>query len=117
MSNDGWYYLHTNGELIWKKCKPEDDSPFVKRIWSVDTTDRMNAWKIVLEAFLLGGRGDRIKELAQKWHLTFEDSIEMLKHASENGITDEIREGLPLFVACILQMNPDDYWKKVKEIW
>lgn len=118
----GFYYLHTDGSLIFKPAIVADDpeyfnSPFVKKVWRMDFTNRLDAWKLVLEAFCLGARADRIKELAQKWGLTLEDSIEMLKRTPKDQLTEGMREGLPLFVACILQMTPDEYWTKVREDW
>jgi len=38
MNNVGWYYLHTNGDLIFKRTEPESDSPFVRKVWPIDTT-------------------------------------------------------------------------------
>lgn len=68
----GWYYLHTNGDLIFKRFRP-DPGDFVRRVWSIDTADRFDAWRICIEALALGARRDRIDELAQKWGLTDED--------------------------------------------
>jgi len=84
MENDGgWYYLHTNGDLIWKKFMPEDDSPFVVKIWKVVPEDRAVAWLICIEALALGARRARIDELAAKWGLTDEDAQHFVEHTDQ----------------------------------
>ena len=74
--NIGFYYLHTNGELIFKKFEPESDSPFVQKVWAVDPMDRGNAWIICIEALAMGANRSRVMELAEKWSLTDEDAQE-----------------------------------------
>lgn len=81
MADDGYYYLHTNGSLLWKRFRPEDDSSFVVRVWTVDRTNRLNAWTICIEAKALGANPKRIAELAEKWGLTDEDGQELVKHS------------------------------------
>lgn len=81
MSEDGYYYLHTNGALIHKRFRPEDDSPFVRRIWPSHVGDRANAWLIAIEAKAMGANPARIKELAIKWGLTDEDAQQFIKHS------------------------------------
>lgn len=76
MNENGWYYLHTNGSLIFKRFEPEADSPFVRRVWAVDVTDRLNAWIIAIEALALGAFRSRIDELAEKWGLTDDDAVD-----------------------------------------
>jgi hypothetical protein len=121
--NSYYYYLHTNGDLIAKNPSVVDsdacyfDSPFVKKVWKINLTDRKDAWKLVLEALALGCRIDRANELAHKWNLTFEDSIEMLSHVPTEEITDLMRTGLDKFVISILKMDIENYWTKVKEKW
>lgn len=73
---DGYYYLHTNGDLIFKKVCPEiEPGGFVRMVWPVDLTDRGNAWVIVIEAGALGAKKERIEELREKWGLTDEDAF------------------------------------------
>ncbi len=79
----GWYYLHTNGDLIFKKFRPESDSPFVRRVWALAAEDRACAWLICIEALALGARKSRIDELAKKWELTDEDAQEFVKHTGQ----------------------------------
>lgn len=78
---DGYYYLHQNGSLIYKKLKPEDDSPFVIKIWGLDLSERGDAWLICIEALALGANKSRIDELAEKWGLTDEDAQEFADRA------------------------------------
>jgi len=117
-----YYYLHTNGDLIAKPPIVVEsdssyfDSPFVKKVWKLDLTDRADAWKIVLEALGLGCRLDRATELAKHWNLTYEDSLEMLTRISPNEITELMRAGLTIFIEFILHMDLEIYWDKVKEV-
>jgi len=75
----GWYYLHTNGELIYKPDYDDiaadiRESPFARSLWPVDSSDREGAWNILVEALSLGANTNRIKELAVKWGCTNEDA-------------------------------------------
>lgn len=76
----GWYYLHTNGELIYKRELGDTaadirESDFARAMWPVDDDDREMAWTILVEALALDARNDRIKELAVKWNCTNDDAI------------------------------------------
>lgn len=86
MSSFGWYYLHENGDLIYKRDQPEIESGgFVKMVWSFDTTKRAHAWMICIEALALGARRDRIIELAEKWGLTDCDAEKFVDRAECDG--------------------------------
>lgn len=80
-----YYYLHTNGDLIHKVAAVVDsdpqyfDSPFVRRVWTVDTEKRGDAWNLVIQALALGANKPRIKELQEVWGLTNEDAHEFAK--------------------------------------
>ena len=68
----GWYYLHTNGDLIYKRetgstAADIRESPFAKAMWPLDTTDRASAWRIIIEGLAAGAKKERIIELASKW--------------------------------------------------
>lgn len=76
----GFYYLHENGDLIYKRTQPELDSPFVKRIWPVYPEDRACAWIICIEALALGASKERVNELVNKWGLTNEDAFLFAQH-------------------------------------
>ena len=110
---DGFYYLHTNGDMIFKRFEPEGDSPFVKKVWSLDLTNRMNAWTIALEGLFLGAKTERIEDLANKWGLTLNDSIEMLTR--RKGPSSEEVGGLKLFIKEILKMGEEEFWEKAKQ--
>lgn len=75
-----YYYLHTNGDLIFKpervvKSEPGYfDSPFVRRVWLLDTEDRATCWIMLIEALSLGANAVRIKELQDLWNMTNEDA-------------------------------------------
>jgi len=71
----GFYYLHENGSVIYKKFKPEmEPGGFVKRVWKIDTTSRFDAWIICIEALAMGADKKRIEELATLWQLTDDDA-------------------------------------------
>ena len=110
----GYYYLHTNGDLIWKPAIVVDSepeyfkSPFVKCYWSIETEDRGDAWTLVIEALARGARIERIKELATKWKLTAKDLKEyIVRNARPN---EEQKEGMGNFIAQILNENPNTFW-------
>ena len=79
----GFYYLHTNGALIFKKFRPEDDSPFVRKVWQFDSSNREYAYLIVLEAAAMGADPARIEHLINHWGLTDEDAQEFVKRTRE----------------------------------
>lgn len=82
MSIAGYYYLHTNHELIYKTNLDDDqvsdfrESDFVVQFWAVDPDDRAGAWTILVEALALGAKLERVNELAKKWGCTDEDAKE-----------------------------------------
>ena len=120
MSNHHYYYLHINGDLISKPPIVVDtdpqyfDSPFVKKVWKIDLTDRADAWQFILEALALGCNVERAKGLAMKWGLVYKDSLELLKRSKP---TELMKKGLPIFIKAILNMKEEEYWAKIKEDW
>ncbi|MBS0056913.1 MULTISPECIES: hypothetical protein [Yersinia] len=71
MSIIGWYYLHVNGELIYKP-DPDAiadirDSDLALCAWAIDPHNRKSAWELLVEAMALGANQSRIDELADKW--------------------------------------------------
>lgn len=75
----GWYYLHTNGDLVYKRELGETaadlrESDFVKMFWRFDPLDRECAWNILIESLSLGAKIERVTELAQKWMCNNEDA-------------------------------------------
>jgi len=112
----GYYYLHSETkDLIFKKFEPEMDSDFVQKVWSMDTTNRADAWTIVLEGLALGAEIERVKELVDKWFLTFDDSVQMLKRIA--GPSKLMQDGVVLYATKILNMEEEAYWDKVKSVW
>lgn len=71
MAIQGCYYLHTNGDLIYKRHAESAadirESDFARGLWFVDPADREGAWNILVEALASGANPQRIAELAQKW--------------------------------------------------
>lgn len=80
MTEPWYYYLHTNGALIAKRFQPEP-SDFVRRVWTVDLTDRGTAYIMLIEAATLGARMDRILDLAKQWGMDGADGLEFCQRA------------------------------------
>lgn len=78
MSIVGWYYLHENGDLIYKPdadaISDIRDSDFSRCAWSVDPSNRKGAWEILIESLALGANPDRVVQLAEKWKCTDADA-------------------------------------------
>ena len=76
---EGWYYLHTNGELIYKRelggtAADIRESNFARGLWPLDPTDRAGAWNICIESLSAGANKDRVLQLAAKWGCDNEDA-------------------------------------------
>lgn len=81
----GWYYLHTNGDLIFKRWEPEvEPGGFVRKVWPVNTGYRADAWTVAIEALALGARRDRIDGLVKAWGLT---NVDGRVYADRAGFT------------------------------
>jgi hypothetical protein len=82
----GYYYLHTNGELIYKPNSDDGvvadmrESDFVRMLWPMDTDTREDAWRILIEALALGANKERVTTLAHKWNCNDEDADNMAAH-------------------------------------
>lgn len=79
MAIEGWYYLHTNGDLIFKRdyegvAADIRESDFARAMWPMDASNRANAWQILVEAKAAGANPDRVAELAAKWRCDDEDA-------------------------------------------
>ena len=83
MTVEAWYYLHTNGSLIYKRelggkfttLQDIHDSDFCRAYWFVDPEDREGAWNILVEGLALGADGEQILRLAERWGCTNEDAV------------------------------------------
>jgi hypothetical protein len=68
----GWYYLHINGDLIFRRDLGETEadireSDFARALWPVDPFNREHAWTILVEGLAAGAQPERVRELAEKW--------------------------------------------------
>ena len=75
----GWYYLHQNGDLIYKPdhdgvVADIRDSDFARGLWPIAPADRLGAWTIVVEGLAAGALPARVRELADKWKCSDEDA-------------------------------------------
>jgi hypothetical protein len=85
MSIQGWYYLHTNGDLIYKRdydgtAADIRESDFARSLWPMDPEDRAGAWRLLVEAKAAGAKPDRVTELAAKWGCTDDDGLIYAEH-------------------------------------
>ena len=107
-----YYYLHTDGDIIGRKPdagREQDfrESSFVKFFWSIDTTNRKDAWILVVEALAMGAQINRIRELADKWGLTKEDLLEFIVRHKPTEIQ---KKGMDMFIKDILLLEPQVFW-------
>lgn len=89
----GWFYLHTNGELIFKNhndaIKGIQESDLCKTAWAWDGSE-LYAWLIVIEALALDVDRKRVFELATTWKLDDEAAETLAKEIGiEIGIDTE----------------------------
>ena len=88
----GWYYLHTNGSLIYKPgadaCADIRDSDFALGLWPLNPSDRAGAWRILVEAGAAGVSPERIADLAQQWHCDDRDAGHYAEHVGANLYMD-----------------------------
>lgn len=75
---EGWYYLHVNGDLIYKadtegQAADIRDSDLALALWPFDPSDREGAWQIIVESLAAGARPGRVADLAAKWGCTDND--------------------------------------------
>jgi len=80
MSIEGWYYLHTNGDLIYKRELGDTvadlrESDFVRAIWPFDPENRESLWNLLVESFALGVAPQRVHDLAAKWGCDNDDAV------------------------------------------
>jgi hypothetical protein len=79
MAISGFYYLHVNGDLIYKPgldaAADIRESDFARAMWPMDPEDRAGAWNIVVEGLALGANRHRVDELAAKWGCTNADAL------------------------------------------
>jgi hypothetical protein len=76
---DGWYYLHKNGQLIYKRELGDTaadirESDFALAMWPVDSHDREGAWTVLVEGLAAGASKSQVEELSKKWGCTDDDA-------------------------------------------
>ncbi len=95
---EGWYYLHTNGTLIYKvelggTAADIRESDFAVAMWPMDSQDRGTAWSILVEALAIDVEKKQVFELAEKWGC---DDVDALTYAERVG--------------CVLKMDGDQWF-------
>lgn len=81
----GWYYLHTNGDLIYKRdlegtAADIRESDFAVGLWPINETDRLTAWNILVEGLAAGANPARVAELADLWNCNNADAEIYAQH-------------------------------------
>lgn len=106
-----YYYLHSETkDLICKHTPPEMDSPFIEKVWTCDPSNRLTAWMIALEGLFLGAKVDRVKELATKWQLTPEDSLEFMARMVPSV---KIKDYILNFMKQVHGIEEETYWNLI----
>lgn len=72
MSIEGWYYLHVNGDLIYKRefgstAADIRESDLAVGMWPFDPEDREGCWNILVESLAAGAARTRVLTLAERW--------------------------------------------------
>jgi hypothetical protein len=101
----GYYYLHTDGSVIWKRIAPgliEDfeNSDLVRCYWPCDPSDRRGAYRILIEATAKGADPVKLANLAAQWQCTHDDAIEYARREGIDLVTvaGQFVASLPGFV-------------------
>lgn len=97
----GYYYLHANGAVIYKRAAPGlisdlENSDLVKCWWPVEPADRRGAWRILIESLARGADREHVAQLARTWHCSDADARE---YARREGI--ELTEQAGEYVATL----------------
>lgn len=74
----GYYYLHVNGNLIWKRYiddKQEEEiynSDLVKKFWTIRENERESLWAVAIEAYCWGNEvtAPQVEEFSIKHNLS-----------------------------------------------
>jgi len=113
----GFYVLKTNGDLVYKKKAPEDDS--VVKVWSFDSSSEEDRWTIILEALTLGAKKKKLVHLVQKWELTSFALIKRWYFRMQNGhvITFKESERIGSLVRELLSVDYHLFWWAFTEVF
>ncbi|MDT8900927.1 hypothetical protein [Anaeroselena agilis] len=89
----GWYYLHINGDLIYKRELGDTaadirESDMARMLWPIDPTNRATAWRILVEALALGANRQRINDLVEKWGCNNKDAHNYADYCGLNLFQD-----------------------------
>lgn len=69
---EGWYYLHSGGDIIWKGAAYVNaadlrGADFVVAFWPFREGDQEAGWTMLVEALAAGANDRRVAELAAAW--------------------------------------------------
>jgi len=79
MGIQGWYYLHDNGDLIYRLEMGATEqeirkADFACAMWPYDPGNREGIWSMLVEALSLGANAGRIRDLAAQWNCNEADA-------------------------------------------
>lgn len=102
----GYYYLHENGAVLFKRAAPGvisdfENSDLVRCWWPCEPANRRGAWRILIEATARGADHERVFQLAQRWHCNDTDAaiyamregIDLMQDAGEFTATLDGQQG------------------------
>lgn len=104
----GYYYLHADGDLIFRSQRPDDDSSFVRAVWTINTANREDAWTVILEALSGGASLSRVGELVRRWRCDLPDFLELLRRITP---TATLRDGANIFLDRFVNVDPHSFWE------
>ena len=112
----GFYVLKTNGDLVYKKKAPEDDS--VVKVWSFDSSSEEDRWTVVLEALPLGAKRKKVLHLTQKWGLTPFGLLKRyhFKARRDNFPSHEDCKRIARFVKDLFSVEAHFFWWALGEV-
>lgn len=106
----GYYFLYTDGDLVFKFSSGGMNSPFVRKVWKVDGKNPYTIWKVMLEALVMHCSIKRAKDFALWWDLTSYCLEEMVSHVVGEDMTPGMKEGIDVFIREVLEQNVETFW-------
>lgn len=112
---DGYYFLHEDGDLIWKRSRPrKEPGGFVLAIWPINVQDRRTAWRLILEALALTYGTHRearchanVQRLCLRWWCSPRDLVRYLESRHEPSGIEE--DGLRIYLRKGAGADPDEW--------
>lgn len=107
-----FYYLHTNGSLIYKPhadVADLEESDFVVEYWAWNE-NRETLWSILIEGLGLSAAPEittsHVAEIAPLWHCDARDLMEYMARIDVNPVR---ANGVVLFLRDVLKIDPREW--------